>query len=122
MNPTGFAPAAGRAALAADLRVGPTLTASMTRTVTAAAALVVLTGSVSACRDRRHDLEAEDNPTPSLTATKSYPAPIDPSRVSTYPALTKSGAGYFYDEVLEYRVWVHHAEGGDDSFKGLRNL
>ena len=35
----------------------------------------------------------------------AFPVAIDPARVGTYPADTKSGAGYFYDDVLEYRVW-----------------
>jgi hypothetical protein len=40
----------------------------------------------------------------------NYPNVINPSKVGTYPALVKSGGGYFYDEVLEYRVWVHPTE------------
>lgn len=36
-----------------------------------------------------------------------YPKAIDMNRVGEYPALAKSGAGYFYDDVLEYRVWCH---------------
>jgi hypothetical protein len=31
--------------------------------------------------------------------------------VGTYPTDTKSGAGYFYDDVLEYRVWMHPEKG-----------
>ena len=41
-----------------------------------------------------------------------YPMAIDPSKVGTYPRITKSGGGYFYDEVLEYRVWIDDP-GGD---------
>lgn len=44
-----------------------------------------------------------------------YPVVIYPAKVGTYPALTKAGGGYFYDEVMEYRVWVH-PEDGDDFF------
>lgn len=44
-----------------------------------------------------------------------YPVVIDPAKVGTYPALAHSGGGFFYDEVLEYRVWVH-PEQGDDYF------
>ena len=33
------------------------------------------------------------------------------SDVGTYPEETKSGAGYFYDDVLEYRVWFHPEHG-----------
>jgi len=36
-----------------------------------------------------------------------YPKAIAPAMVGEYPALAKSGAGYFFDEVLEYRVWCH---------------
>jgi hypothetical protein len=36
---------------------------------------------------------------------------VDPNRVGTYPPDAKSGAGYFYDEVLEYRVWLHPENG-----------
>ena len=32
--------------------------------------------------------------------------------------VTKSGGGYFYDEVLEYRVWVHPERGGPDHHEG----
>ena len=40
-----------------------------------------------------------------------YPVAINPSRVGTYPGPAKSGAGYFYDEVLEYRVWLQPKRG-----------
>lgn len=35
----------------------------------------------------------------------AYPLAIDNARVGKYAPETKSGAGYFYDDVLEYRVW-----------------
>jgi len=45
-----------------------------------------------------------------------YPDAVEPDKVGSYPAETYSGGGYFYDEVLEYRVWekegnksVYHA-------------
>ena len=42
------------------------------------------------------------------TATETkYPVAVNPDAVGKYPALTGSGGGYFYDDVLEYRVWVH---------------
>jgi putative acetyltransferase len=47
----------------------------------------------------------------SVSGTSRYPLAVDPKRVGTYPALAKSGAGYFYDEVLEYRVWFHPEQG-----------
>jgi len=53
-------------------------------------------------------------PDRTVIASSQYPVAIDPSRVGSYPVLTKSGAGYFYDEVLEYRVWIHPIDGGDD--------
>jgi len=34
--------------------------------------------------------------------------------VGTYPALAKSGGGYVWDEVLEYRVWCHPENGAPD--------
>lgn len=52
----------------------------------------------------------------------AYPLAVDPSLVGTYPIETKSGAGYFYDDVLEYRVWLHpergavHLNGDNDYF------
>ena len=42
-----------------------------------------------------------------VTGNSQYPAAVDPIRVGTYSAETKSGAGYFYDDVLEYRVWLN---------------
>jgi hypothetical protein len=44
-------------------------------------------------------------------ASSRMPAVLDASLVGTYPALTYAGGGYFWDEVLEYRVWCHAAEG-----------
>ena len=49
---------------------------------------------------------------PRLSAS-GYPLPVDPSRVGDYPASTKSGSGYFYDDVLEYRVWIQNPDGDD---------
>lgn len=48
----------------------------------------------------------------------AHPIAIDPDLVGEYPALTKSGGGYFYDDVLEYRVWVHPHAGGEDLHDG----
>jgi len=39
-----------------------------------------------------------------------YPKASEPNKVGTYPSEVYSGGGYFYDEVLEYRVWLK--EGG----------
>ena len=46
-----------------------------------------------------------------VSPTSAYPVAVDPSKVGTYPPDTKSGAGYFYDNVLEYRVWLHPDNG-----------
>lgn len=43
--------------------------------------------------------------------TSAYPLAVDQARVGTYPAETHSGAGYFYDDVLEYRVWLNPENG-----------
>jgi putative acetyltransferase len=55
-----------------------------------------------------------------ITGQSKYPAAVNPARVGTYPPNAKSGAGYFYDEVLEYRVWIEtgatQLNGGNDYF------
>ena len=47
-----------------------------------------------------------------------YPKAVAPDKVGQYPALAKSGGGYFYDDVLEYRVW-HHPKHGSDLFRAF---
>lgn len=47
-----------------------------------------------------------------------YPPAIDPNAVGTYPASVKSGGGYVWDEVLEYRVWCHPERGAPDIADG----
>ena len=49
---------------------------------------------------------------------EKHPKTIDPRRVGSYPAFAKSGAGYFYDAVLEYRVWCHPEKGAPDEYEG----
>jgi hypothetical protein len=57
----------------------------------------------------------------------SHPV-LDPSRVGTYPASAKSGGGFVWDAVLEYRVWCHpergasDLEGGSDYFYAFETL
>ena len=41
------------------------------------------------------------------------PKAIDKERVGKYPALCGAGAGYFWDLVLEYRLWIHPKSGSD---------
>ena len=47
-----------------------------------------------------------------------YPIAIDENKVGEYPAHTKSGGGYFYDDVLEFRVWCRPWQGAPDEFEG----
>jgi putative acetyltransferase len=46
-----------------------------------------------------------------VSPVSAYPVAVDASKVGTYPPDTKSGAGYFYDDVIEYRVWLHPDNG-----------
>jgi hypothetical protein len=57
------------------------------------------------------------DPQSALPVSSEYPTAVAPERVGSYPALAKSGGGYFYDEVLEYRVWVH--PDGDDYYRAF---
>lgn len=50
----------------------------------------------------------------SLTDIENYPDVLDASLVGTYPAVCKSGGGYVWDEVLEYRVWCCPLKGAED--------
>ncbi|MGN8068188.1 hypothetical protein [Mucilaginibacter sp. 22184] len=43
-----------------------------------------------------------------------YPKVKNQELVGTYPAFVKSGGGYVWDEVLEYRVWCHPEDGAPD--------
>lgn len=44
----------------------------------------------------------------------NYPKVKDPDLVGEYPARVKSGGGYVWDDVLEYRVWCHPDKGAED--------
>jgi len=48
----------------------------------------------------------------------SYPSVLSPDLVGTYAAVAKSGGGYVWDEVLEYRVWCHPEQGAPDEAEG----
>lgn len=48
----------------------------------------------------------------------SYPTVFDPNLVGTYDAVARSGGGYVWDEVLEYRVWCHLERGAPDEADG----
>ena len=47
-----------------------------------------------------------------------YPDAVDAGLVGSYPGLAKSGGGYVWDEVLEYRVWCHPERGAPDNEDG----
>ncbi|WP_153798785.1 GCN5 family acetyltransferase [Foetidibacter luteolus] len=47
-----------------------------------------------------------------------YPKAKDPDLVGEYPGLVKSGGGFVWDEVLEYRVWRHPHDGAPDTEDG----
>ncbi len=42
-----------------------------------------------------------------------YPTVINPEKVGEYDEAAYSGGGYFFDEVLEYRVWCYPDTGAD---------
>lgn len=66
--------------------------------------------------DRTHQIAPRSNSFCTKTMPDSYPSAVDPGKVGTYPALAGAGGGYVWDEVLEYRVWCHPKDGGDDYF------
>ena|SRR5687767_3225169 len=51
-----------------------------------------------------------------MTGRARYPRAADPKRVGTFPAAVFAGGGYVWDEVLEYRVWCHPEDGGNDYY------
>ena len=48
----------------------------------------------------------------------TYPKVFDENKIGEYPAFVKSGGGYVWDEVLEYRVWCHPENGSEDLEEG----
>ena len=49
---------------------------------------------------------------------QEYPSAVKPEAVGEYRALAKSGGGFVWDEVLEYRVWCHPERGAPDQADG----
>ena len=49
---------------------------------------------------------------------RTYPKAKDPDLIGEYPGLVKSGGGYVWDDVLEYRVWCHPHDGAPDTEEG----
>ena len=47
-----------------------------------------------------------------------YPKVKDANLIGEYPGLVKSGGGFVWDDVLEYRVWCHSNNGAPDSDDG----
>jgi hypothetical protein len=47
-----------------------------------------------------------------------FPRAINLARVGKYPAVCKSGGGFVWDAVLEYRVWCHPENGAPDRDDG----
>ncbi len=60
-----------------------------------------------------------DGGAPEARGGGAFPDAVDAGQVGSYPALVGSGGGYVYDEVLEYRVWVHDPSSGDDSYRAF---
>ena len=58
-------------------------------------------------------------PDRTVVPSSMHPVAIDVGLVGTYPAWTKSGAGYFYDDVLEYRVWMKPPGGGNSFYRAF---
>lgn len=48
----------------------------------------------------------------------NHPPVLDPAKVGSYPASAKSGGGFVWDAVLEYRVWCHPERGAPDVAEG----
>src|SRR6266436_2220194 len=75
-----------------------------------------IVGVVACGQSQPRELIGADH---SASPTSAYPLAVDLNRVGKYPSETKSGAGYFYDDVLEYRVWFYPKGGGDDQYKAF---
>lgn len=53
-----------------------------------------------------------------MKRTQTYPDAVQPNKVGTYSAEAKSGGGFVWDAVLEYRVWCHPERGAPDVADG----
>ncbi len=88
------------------------------RTIATIALLGLLT---IGCSDSKNESAALP-PDRTVVASSQHPVAVDPSLVGSYSALSKSGGGYFYDDVLEYRVWIHPKGGGDDHYRAFASF
>lgn len=68
----------------------------------------ILLLAVGVCAHADFDAVRADR---AVSGASAFPTAASPAKVGTYPGSVKSGAGYFYDEVLEYRVWLHPERG-----------
>ena len=50
--------------------------------------------------------------------SSKFPSVKDPTQIGSFDALAKSGGGYVWDAVLEYRVWCHPHDGAEDLEQG----
>ncbi len=66
------------------------------------------------------DVKNQESAVSDVAGESDSPVAVDPAKVGTYPKLTKSGGGYFYDEVLEYRVWVDSPDG--DTYRAFASV
>ena len=48
----------------------------------------------------------------------NYPRVKNADLIGDYPGLVKSGGGFVWDDVLEYRVWCHPGEGAAEAEDG----
>lgn len=53
-----------------------------------------------------------------MTEAVHYPDAVDNNLVGSYPAVVKTGGGYVWDAVLEYRVWCSPESGAPDEENG----
>ena len=86
---------------------------SAPRSFVAAAALAVAMFSTACNHSRRSSGFVATHADRQINGNSKFPVAIDPNRVGTYPPETDSGAGYFYDDVLEYRVWLNPDKGAE---------
>ena len=85
-------------------------------------AIIGLLGLIaSGCSDVRRSAP-DQPPDRTVVASSQHPVAVDPGRVGSYPALSRSGGGYFYDDVLEYRVWIHPKGGGDVYYRAFASF
>jgi len=75
----------------------------------------VLLFSISCCASANFDAVGADR---RISGSSAYPTAIFPAKVGSYPGSVKSGAGYFYDDVLEHRVWLHPERGAPSKGSG----